>query len=129
MGAGGPPVRVHASVRNSRYVYLVGRLNNRQITMEEASELFSIMQEMLQASEAARLALSRIPPPPRRGAAPAEPAAPSPAASGGGGDDLLLVGLLAIGAGAGLIAAMTKRFQEATTPGGPAPGSPPNSDA
>jgi len=97
--------------------------------MEEATELFTVMQAMLQTSEAARLALTRTaavpsaftatPPPPPS-------AAPAPA----GGDDLLLVGLLAMGAGAGLLAAMTKRIQEATpsvgsnsSGSGPAPAS------
>jgi hypothetical protein len=105
--------------RNQRYSYLVGRLHNRQITMEEATELFTLMQSMIQTSESARAALMRVPPPPSpigpTAAVPA-PAAPAPAA----GDDLLLVGLLAMGAGAGLLAAMTKRIQEATPPAAPA---------
>ncbi len=103
-----------AGARNARYAYLAGRLRNRQMTMEEATELFSIMQAMLQTSEAARAALMRVPAP----AAPPTPRAPPPARPpappSSGGDDLLLVGLLAMGAGAGLLAAMTKRIQEAT---------------
>ena len=101
--------------RNQRYAYLVGRLRNRQITMEEATELFTIMQSMIQTSEAARTALMRVPPPPSPAGLSA--AAPTSTASApAGGDDLLLVGLLAMGAGAGLLAAMTKRIQDATPP-------------
>lgn len=108
------------SSRNTRYAYLVGRLRARQMTMEEATELFTVMQGMLQASEAARIAMMRsIPAAPSapRGLTEARPPAPRP--PGGGADDLFLVGLLAMGAGAGLLAAMTKRIQEATPPSGP----------
>ena len=103
------------STRNQRYAYLVGRLNNRQMTMEEATELFGIMQGMLRQSESARLALMRaVPPPPPSGARPPRPEAPpaGPAAA----DDFFLLGILAMGAGAGLLAAMSKRLQEATPP-------------
>ena len=120
-----PTARGRESNRNARHAYLVGRLHNRQLTMEEATELFSIMQGMLQTSEAARLALMRAPramPSAERPVAP--PRAPSPP-GGSSGDDLLLVGLLAMGAGAGLLAAMTKRIQDATTPAGSAPASEP----
>ena len=106
------------SSRNQRYSFLVGRLHNRQITMEEATELFTIMQSMIQTSEAPRAAMMRVPPPPM----PVGPTAVVPRASApapGGGDDLLLVGLLAMGAGAGLLAAMARRIQEATPPAGP----------
>ena len=51
-GSGGGP--------NARYAYLVARLRNRQMTMEEATELFNLMQGMLQTSESARVALLRI---------------------------------------------------------------------
>jgi len=114
--------------RNARYAYLAARLRNRQMTMEEATELFTIMQGMLQTSEAARVAIARTPPPPPSSAMhpppAARPAAPPPS---GTGDDLLLVGLLAMGAGAGLMAALTKRIQDVTTPTGPPANSPPNS--
>jgi len=113
--------------RNARYAYLAARLRNRQMTMEEATELFTIMQGMLQTSEAARAALMRTPPPPPSAALHPTPAARPPAPpSSGSGDDLLLVGILAMGAGAGLLAAMTKRIQDVTTPAGPTPNSPPN---
>ena len=73
------------------------------------------MQSMIQTSEAARAALVRaVPAPPIPGPTPVRPVA-APAAPSGG-DDLLLVGILAMGAGAGLLAAMTKRIQDATPP-------------
>jgi hypothetical protein len=94
--------------------------------MEEATELFGIMQGMLQRSETNRLALmaaSRS-----RGATPvaASPSpAPTPAAvSAAGSDDLLLFGLLAMGAGAGLVAAVTKRIQAGAPPATGSPGAP-----
>ena len=105
--------------RNARYAYLVGRLRNRQMTMEEATELFGLMQGMLRQSELARAALMRMPPPPP--SAPSELARPrpTPAAPSGGSDDFFLLGLLAMGAGAGLLAALTKRVQDLTPPASP----------
>ena len=99
--------------RNSRYTYLVGRLHNRQLTMEEATELFTVMQGMLQTSEAARIALMRTPTAPTPSAHPPPPP-PERAAPSSAGDDMLLLGIFAMGAGAGLLAAMTKRIQDAT---------------
>jgi hypothetical protein len=93
--------------------------------MEEATELFTIMQEMLQTSEAARLALLRTPAAGRPALPPTEPSERPRAAAAGGGDELLLVGLLAMGAGAGLLAAMTKRITEATPNAGSASASRP----
>ncbi|MGA8711341.1 MAG: hypothetical protein WB786_08990 [Thermoplasmata archaeon] len=118
-GSGGGP--------NARYAYLVARLRNRQMTMEEATELFNLMQGMLQTSESARVALLRIPASPSS-LAPAHPppAARTPPAPGGSGDDFLLLGILAMGAGAGLLAAMTKRIQDVTTPPGSTPSAPTN---
>ena len=106
---------------NARYVYLIGRLRSRQMTMEEATELFGLMQGMLRNSELARQAAVRA-------AGSSAPAAPIPGALSpvrstappSGSDDLLLVGILAIGAGAGLLAAMAKRIE-----GGPRPADPP----
>ena len=121
--SGAPSAPGRHGARNARHAYLVGRLNSRQITMEEATELFTIMQEMLATSEAARLAIMRVPPPPRAKPGAAVEAPPRAPAPSGGGDDLLLVGLLALGAGAGLLAAMTKKIQDVTTPGGTAPNS------
>ncbi len=98
--------------RQARYSYLVGRLRSRQITMEEATELFGVQQGMLRASETARRALmaaSRAVPPPSRPPLRELPTA-APAASGS--DDFLLLGLLTMGAGAGLLAAMARRLAE-----------------
>ena len=114
--------------RNARYAYLVARLRNRQMTMEEATELFNIMQGMLQTSEAARAALMRAPPSTPSAAAPRPPPmAGPPAPPGGTGDDFLLLGILAMGAGAGLLAAMTKRVQDVTTASGTSSGTQSNS--
>ena len=99
--------------RNQRYTYLVARLRNRQMTMEEATELYTLMDGMLRASEAARLAVMRTPaaPMPERAALPIPKAAPA-ATAPSAGDDFFLLGILAMGAGAGLLAAMTKRMQD-----------------
>jgi hypothetical protein len=107
--------------RNARYAYLVGRLRSRQITMEEATELFNLMQAAVSRAEAARLAaLAQSAPPAPTGA---QPVVPGSSPSGGSGDDLLLVGMLAMGAGVGLLAALTKRIQELTptAPSAPTP--------
>lgn len=116
----GPSPTAGGTPRNQRYVFLVARLRNRQMTMEEATELFALMDGMLQASEAARLALSRAPTAvpasaPAMMPPPSMTLAPRPAASGGG-DDFLLMGLLAMGAGAGLLAAMGRRMQDLGSP-------------
>jgi hypothetical protein len=105
----------------SRYNYLAGRLRNRQITMEEATELFALMQGMIaRANEVARATAMRTPAVP---VAPV-PEAPTIATAPSSSDDLLLVGILAMGAGAGLIAALAKRMGEAP---GTAPSTPPKS--
>jgi hypothetical protein len=104
---------------NQRYGYLSGRLRNRQITMEEATELFALMQALIaRANEAARIAALRAaaptgPLPPPGGAPPPMPRAPPVASSA---DDFLLVGLLAMGAGAGLLAALSKRIGDPNPP-------------
>ncbi|HEY1197372.1 MAG TPA: hypothetical protein VGG32_01420 [Thermoplasmata archaeon] len=126
MGSGARPTPGRDAARNARHSYLVGRLQNRQITMEEASELFTIMQGMIQMSEAARLALMRAAPASHATAGHIAPPPRPPPPPGGSIDDLLLIGLLAMGAGAGLLAAMTKRIQDVTTPTGSAPSSNPN---
>jgi hypothetical protein len=104
------------AARNARYVYLVGRLRNRQMTMEEATELFGLMQGMLRTSEIARQAAIRAIA--SRGAAPSAPPAAKPptgAPPAGGtlsADELLMLGLLGTGAASGVLAALTKRVQE-----------------
>jgi hypothetical protein len=125
-----PPSTGGGTNPNARYAYLVGRLRARQVTMEEATELFGIMQGMLQRSEAGRQALmaaSRS-----RGltgaSTPTTAPAPRTPPSMGGGDDMLLFGLLAMGAGAGLVAALSKRIQDgALAPPSPPPKSKPTS--
>lgn len=87
--------------------------------MEEATELFTIMQSMVQAGEAARAALTRVPVPPTPTAPPPPGAPPAPGLAVTG-DDLLLVGLLAMGAGAGVFAAVSKRSQDAVSSEGSA---------
>jgi hypothetical protein len=84
--------------------------------MEEATELFVLMQGMLRVSEQARLLAQRtMPPPSTSGPTPAVPAPLAPAGSAAA-DDLFLVGILAMGAGAGLLAAMAKRLQDTAPP-------------
>jgi hypothetical protein len=107
-----------AAGANARYAYLVGRLRARQITMEEATELFGIMQAMIQRSESGRLALMAA----SRSRGLSGASAPTPAPTGpiqtavGSSDDMLLFGLLAMGAGAGLVAALSKRIQDGALP-------------
>lgn len=113
MSAGGDA----SGARGQRYGYLVQRLQNRQITMEEATELFALMQGMIaRANEAARAAARTVGPPPP----PASPLAPARgerlAPASGAADDFLLVGLLAMGAGAGLLAALSKRIGDTSPP-------------
>jgi hypothetical protein len=65
---------------NPRRTYLVQRLVNKQITMEEATELFTIMARENDALRKDLTAMSRPPTaPPRRGEAPVV-RAPAPAA-------------------------------------------------
>ena len=104
------------AARNQRYVYLVGRLNNRQMTMEEATELFGIMQGMLRQSEAARLAMLRLAAPPPPAGVKERPAPTGLPTATAASDDFFLLGLLAMGAGAGLLAAMAKRLQDLSPP-------------
>ncbi len=107
-GGGGP---------NQRYNYLAGRLRNRQITMEEATELFALMQGMIaRANDAARAAAYRAPTSPIAAAVGPPPPPPRPLGPASSADDFLLVGLLAMGAGAGLLAALSKRIGDVTPP-------------
>lgn len=105
-----------------RYTYLVARLRNRQITMEEATELFGIMDETIRTLRAANLRAP--PPPPPRPTAISERPPPSPAASGVTAgmstDDLLAAGVLMIGAGAGIAAALRHRAGEGARTAGQA---------
>jgi hypothetical protein len=105
--------------RNVRYSFLLGRLRNRQITMEEATELFGIMQAMLRMSEAARVAATRGSAAPSTPAPPTAPprmrTAPAPTAASAS-DDLFLLGLITMGAGAGLMTAVARRLTEGPLP-------------
>jgi hypothetical protein len=111
------PAGSDVNARSARYSYLVGRLRNRQITMEEATELFNLMQVTLSRSEAGRLAALAAANANRSTSPPRLPPPPPGTPTLGTTDDLLLVGLLAMGTGAGLVAALTKRVQELTPPG------------
>jgi hypothetical protein len=89
-----------------RYAYLVARLRGRQITMEEATELFQIQQQLIQG----------MLPPAGTAAAPSQAAPAQPSAPGSGlnlrlSDDTVGVGLIALGAAAGLLAAMLARAE------------------
>jgi hypothetical protein len=110
------PPGVPEAQRQVRYNYLVGRLRSRQITMEEATELFALMQALLRASEVARRSSAVAPPRPGPPATGFAPPAPRAVAAPSGSDDLFLVGLLAMGAGAGLLAAMSRRLAEGAPP-------------
>jgi hypothetical protein len=112
-----PSSSAEPGARTQRYNYLIGRLRGRQITMEEATELFALMQGMLaRANEVARVAALRVATPPSAGVAPAVPPPPRVAGPSTGADDLLLVGILAMGAGAGLLAALSKRMGDGSPP-------------
>ncbi len=98
---------------NPRYVYLIQRLRGRQITMEEATELFALMDGMIRISES-RLAMvisstTSGPAPSRLG----RPRLGLPRLGGAGvPDDLLWLAILGAGAGAGVLAAIAKKAGE-----------------
>lgn len=96
---------------STRYAYLVARLRNRQITMNEATELFEMQQTTL-ASALARARSAPPPPPSPAAGTAAEPAAAPPPSLGTLPDDAFWMGLLAAGAGAGLLAAVLKRARD-----------------
>ncbi len=102
-----------------RYVYLVTRLRTRKITMEEATELFGLMNALL------RDAQSR--PAPMVSAAPVS-SSPGPETSRAApslwNDDSLGFALLFLGAGAGLLAAGAKKIRADQRPGNGSPPSP-----
>jgi hypothetical protein len=88
----------------------LGRLRNRQITMEEATELFAIQQATIRAA-------SRAPP----ASASMTPGAPPPAGAAAAAglsvmsDEGLALALLAFGTGAGVLAAILKRNRDGPT--------------
>ncbi|MCI4363908.1 MAG: hypothetical protein L3K13_06375 [Thermoplasmata archaeon] len=91
-----------------RYAYLAARLRGRQITMEEATELFQIQQRMIQGM----LPSPGAPPPPQRTVSAAPTGGTAPALGIQLSDDSLGVGLVALGAAAGLLAALLRRSDE-----------------
>ena len=101
---GAPPARA------VRYGFLVARLRNRQITMEEATELFGLMDETMRGL---RSAMAAAPPPgPSAASAPTPPAPRKEAPVGRAGfsdDDLIAAGILLLGLGAGLGSAVRER--------------------
>ncbi|MCI4335201.1 MAG: hypothetical protein L3K04_06240 [Thermoplasmata archaeon] len=87
-----------------RYAYLVSRLQNRQITMEEATELFQLQQRTIQEI----LAQANVPPTATRPAPPS--ATPSPTGTKLSiSDDSIGLGLVALGAAAGILAALLRK--------------------
>ena len=101
-----PPPPPEATLGTPRYVYLLGRLRNRQITMEEATELFAIQQSMIRSASRP----SASPP------APGGPGAtPAPTTAGGiamVSDEGLALALLAVGTASGVLAAVLKRGRD-----------------
>jgi hypothetical protein len=92
-----------------RYIYLVARLRNRQITMDEATELFGLQQSTMSAL----LTRAQAEPSATASLSQPTPTAPSAAASGPVlSDDTVWLGLLAVGAGAGLFAALLQRARD-----------------
>jgi len=97
-----------------RYVYLVTRLRTRKITMEEATELFGLMNALV------RDAQTRRPPAVSSTPTPTGSAAEAPRTGASlWTDDNLGFALLFLGAGAGLLAAGAKKIRADQ----PAPGS------
>ncbi len=118
-----PPAPPPQEAEAPRYQYLVGRLRNRQITMEEATELFAIQRQQVSlliartnALAAAAATPSFAPRMPRPVARPTLPPPGVPVAIEN--LDPWGEGLLFLALGAGLLAALMKRSQ------GPAPTAP-----
>jgi hypothetical protein len=99
----------------TRYAYLVARLRSRQITMEEATELFAIQQNMI--SRASVMNAPAPPPPPVDQTEPPPSPAPGPGTSPFSDENLAMT-LLAMGVGAGLLAAVVKRARDGPKPTG-----------
>ncbi len=95
----------------NRRTYLIRRLSTGEVTLEEARELFQVMQ---QEADDLRAALLQAAPPPSPKAAPGTssraPAGGTPT-SGGLGMNLEEL-LLFAGPAAGILAAIMKRSQE-----------------
>lgn len=108
MGSPAPGIPA-TSTSSPRYAYLVARLRNRQITMDEATELFGLQQSTMSAlltrtpSESTAVESTSRPPP-----TAVSNLAAGPILS----DDTVWLGLLAVGAGAGLFAALLQRARD-----------------
>jgi hypothetical protein len=107
-----PPIASPSAASNARYAYLVTRLRNRQITMEEATELFGILQDTLART------IARVPP-----MAPARASSRPPVSAPTSTTNLLVLtdetfalSLLALGVGSGLLSAILKRSAEGPKP-------------
>lgn len=125
---------------NPRYAYLVSRLRNRQITMEEATELFALQQRQVRAlqvrtNQLVAAAAAAPPPPESPRLVPTVVPTPSPAARSAApaaSGDFLAEGILFASVGAGLLAALIKRAQAeppGPSPSGAAPSPPPSPPA
>ena len=112
----------------ARYAYLVGRLRGRQITMEEATELFEIQQQMLARMRAVAMA-PPPPPPPGPGVAVRAPPTGAPRPIQLLEEDVMWEAMPVLAAAAGVLAAVLKRSQElgaGVAPAPPPPSSPRN---
>ncbi len=108
-----PPAEAGEPPAAPRYQYLVSRLRNRQITMEEATELFAIQRQQVatliartNALAAAAATPSLVP---RVSRPVARPPPPPPSAAAVEGLDFWGEGLIFLALGAGLFAAFMKR--------------------
>jgi hypothetical protein len=101
----------------ARYVFLVGRLRNRQITMEEATELFEIMDLTVRSLSAAAAAAPTAPP----SSSPPKRTPPEPPTSQFNRDELLPFGILLVGAASGISAALRDRSRNGPRKGPPEP--------
>jgi hypothetical protein len=120
-----PPGQAEEVTPAPRYPYLVNRLRNRQITMEEATELFAIQRQQVQtllartnalAAAAAVSSTARMPRPVVRPTVPATGAVSAIENLDPWGEGLLFLAL-----GAGLLAALMKRAQGPVPPLRPLP--------
>ncbi|MCI4332652.1 MAG: hypothetical protein L3K01_02815 [Thermoplasmata archaeon] len=115
------PVAVPAaSQSSSRYAYLVSRLRNRQLTMEEATELFALQQTMIARASVVNVAAAPPPPPPTDDSTVAAPPPRTVPSSGSLpiNDETVTLALLGMGVGAGLLAAVLKRARDGPKPTG-----------
>jgi hypothetical protein len=113
-----PPPTEEAEEPSSapRYPYLVGRLRNRQITMEEATELFTIQRQQVRTLLARTNALTAAAAGPAASSMAPRPTARATSTAPGTMQAIENLdpwgeGLLFLALGAGLLAALMKRMQ------------------